>query len=419
MITLVEALNFRCLKYVQRPLNPFHVLVGPNASGKTTFMDVTGFLSDLLLDGLDGAILRRTSNPRDLLFQHHGSRFELALEVQVPSNLSERTRRPDLDTVRYQVVIGFDDSSQEFVFEAEHILLKRSTRSDPIQRTLFPTYRKSPKTIAIPTRTKNTMSVITKAPGGNDNFYSEVHPKSGKGWLPSFKLGSKRSAFRNMLLDETRFPVTTWFHNYLQSGVQRLTLNSSRMRIPSPPLKVSGLSLDGSNLPWVIARMRKDHKTNHDHWIEHLRTVLTDLVDITTVEREEDRHCYMVYKYSNGLRLPSWMVSDGTLRLTALTLLAYLPNLRGIFLIEEPENGIHPRAVATAYDSLSSLYDAQVLLASHSPVVLSEASMEEVLCFARDRHGATDIVLGSEHPGLRNWQDDADLGVLFASGVLG
>ena len=49
MITLVDgALNYRCLRYVSRPLQPFHVLVGPNASGKTTFLDVVGFLQDLL-----------------------------------------------------------------------------------------------------------------------------------------------------------------------------------------------------------------------------------------------------------------------------------------------------------------------------------------------------------------------------------
>lgn len=44
MICSIEALKFRCLRYVQRPLLPFHVLVGPNASGKTTFLDVVSFL---------------------------------------------------------------------------------------------------------------------------------------------------------------------------------------------------------------------------------------------------------------------------------------------------------------------------------------------------------------------------------------
>lgn len=98
---------------------------------------------------------------------------------------------------------------------------------------------------------------------------------------------------------------------------------------------------------------------------------------------------------------------------------AYMSGHQGIYLIEEPENGIHPKAVATAYDSLSSMYEAQVLLATHSPVVLNEARMEHVLCFAKNDDGSTDIVLSSEHPTLRQWQGDADLGTLLASGVLG
>jgi predicted ATPase len=105
--------------------------------------------------------------------------------------------------------------------------------------------------------------------------------------------------------------------------------------------------------------------------------------------------------------------------LLALTLLAYTSDLSGIYLIEEPENGIHPRAVETVYQSLSSVYGVQVLMATHSPVILSMAKPSEILCFARDEHGATDIVAGDEHPKLREWHGKLDLGTLFASGILG
>ena len=55
-------------------------------------------------------------------------------------------------------------------------------------------------------------------------------------------------------------------------------------------------------------------------------------MDITTFERPEDKHCYMIYEYEEGLKVPSWLVSDGTLRLTALTLPAYLTDLQGIYI---------------------------------------------------------------------------------------
>lgn len=137
-----------------------------------------------------------------------------------------------------------------------------------------------------------------------------------------------------------------------------------------------------------------------------MREALPDLQSVSTHEREEDRHRYVVLRYENGLQAPSWLASDGTLRLLALTLLAYVPEQSGTYLIEEPENGIHPRAVETVYQSLSSVYDAQVLLATHSPVVLGPVDLDQVLCFARDADGATGLVRGRLHPRLRERRGD-------------
>jgi predicted ATPase len=153
--------------------------------------------------------------------------------------------------------------------------------------------------------------------------------------------------------------------------------------------------------------------------LEHVKTALADVVDIDTIERVEDRHRYLVLTYANGAKVPSWLVSDGTLRLLALTIPAYLPTLSGTFLIEEPENGIHPRAIETVVQSLSSMYAGQVLLATHSAIALNMIEPRDVLCFAKDASGATDIVSGDEHPALRDWKSgEPDLGVLFASGIL-
>lgn len=419
MITLVEALNYRSLRYVARPLAPFHVLVGPNASGKTTFLDVIGFLGDVVSSGLENALADRAPDPRDLLFRGQGACLELAVEAAVPEQLRLLAMNPSLDTVRYQVAVGFDETARRFEFKAETLVLKPKTDMSKVQqRELFPELPPSPDSLQIGIRQRDNKVLINKVFGGNDNFYTETK-RSDRSWAPSFRLGPRRSALGNLPADEASFPIATWFREYLAGGIQRFMLNSREIRRPSPPTRFAGFQPDGSNLSWVVARLRENDPDRHDAWIRHLRTALPDLVDIATTERPEDRHCYMTYEYAGGLRVPSWLVSDGTLRLTALTLPAYLADLRGVYLIEEPENGIHPGAVATVFDSLRSVYGAQVLLATHSPVVLSVASAGDVLCFAKDQNGATDIVLGSEHPRLRGWQEDADLGTLLASGVLG
>ncbi len=419
MITLIEALNYRCLRYISQPLGPFHVLVGPNASGKSTFLDVVAFLGRFVSDGLEAAINERTQNFQDLVWSRRGHGFELAIEVLIPEKRRPLLRNKNFDTVRYELSLGLDLISGTIVINSERGLLKQSnSESRWEQRALFPMCPTPPDTILMTQRPPGMETIFSKVPGGNDNYYSEVYSKKGKGWMPAFKLGPRKSTLGNLPEDETRFPVATWLKNLLSQGVQKLVLNSELIRKASPPGQIRGFKTDGSNLPWVIDRLIKQDPNGFNEWVTHLRTALPDIQGIRTIEREDDKHRYIVIEYYDQIEVPSWVASDGTLRLLALTLIAYLPDLTGVFLIEEPENGIHPLAVETMFQSLSSVYDAQILMASHSPIILSMVKASNVLCFARTSDGATDIVRGDKHPALKEWQGEENLGSLFAAGVL-
>ncbi|HPD31943.1 MAG TPA: ATP-binding protein [Phycisphaerae bacterium] len=415
MIRRIEALNYRCLKYISQELDDFHVLVGPNASGKTTFLDVVAFLGDLVSGGLEQAMGGRTQNFQDLVWRRSGDRIELAVELEIPPERRGEADRAGHDRVRYEVAIGPDRETGALAILAEKVLLKQTPHRQSVQRFLFPVEPETPESLITGKIARSVKTVVNKVPGGNDNFYAETN----KGWDHAFKLGPRKSALGNLPDDESKFPVASWLKGVLKEGIQRLVLNSAVMRKPSPPSLPSSFLPDGANLPWVIEGLRQQKADRHHEWVVHLQTALPDLTDVKTIVREEDRHRYLVACYRDGLEVPSWMVSDGTLRLMALTLLAYLPRLRGVYLIEEPENGIHPRAVEAVFQSLSGVYDAQVLLATHSPVILSIADSSEVLCFSKTESGATDVVRGTEHPKLRDWRGETNLGVLFAGGVLG
>jgi len=420
MISRIEALNFRSLRYVNQNLNAFHILVGPNASGKTTFLDVISFLSQLVSNGLDSTIRERVGNFKDLLWLGRGDQFQLAVEAKIPQHIFPKPD-PDqrnYDTLRYELAIGLDESTQQISIFEERVILKKAKASPNVQPTLFPN---AIETIAslISKGEKNSLTVVNKVRDGNDYFRTEFLQEQGRSWQYAFKLGAQRSALGNLPADEAQFPATTWLRALLVEGVQEFVLNSLLIRKPCPPGQGLRFKPDGSNLPWVIEDLRKKDVTRFANWIAHLQTALPDIEDIRTIEREDDRHRYLVIKYQNGLELPSWVVSDGTLRLLALTLPAYLPDLKGIYLIEEPENGIHPKAVETVFHSLSSVYDAQILLATHSPVLLSIANIDQVLCFAKTAYGETSIVIGNLHPALKDWKGEIDLGMLLAAGVLG
>jgi len=311
--------------------------------------------------------------------------------------------------------LRLDPGTDEMSIMSERAVLKKADSPQTPQRTLFPFLGTPPNTIMSRKTSKGTKTVVNKVTDGNDNFYDET----GKGWDHSFKLGPMKSALGNLPEDESRFPVSTWLKGFLVNGLQQIVLNSLLIRKASPPGQIRRFKPDGSNLPWVIWDLEKRAPDKFKEWIAHLRTALPDLRGVRTVERPDDRHRYMMLIYEDDLEVPSWMASDGTLRLLALTLPAYLSDFRGVYLIEEPENGIHPRAVESMVQSLSSVYDAQILLATHSPVILSSVKAEDVLCFAKTGEGATDIVIGSKHPALHEWRGETNLSVIFAAGVLG
>ena len=229
-------------------------------------------------------------------------------------------------------------------------------------------------------------------------------------------VGSRRSGLANLPKDESNFPVATWFLQFLVERVRSVAFAGKALRQPSPPNARRAFMPDGSSIPWLV-----DQLTPRDYelWIAQLRTELPDLAAIRSVERPEDRHRYLMLKYDNGLEVPSWVVSDGTLEMLALTLLPYLPEEDVTYLVEEPENCVHPTAIEDKFESLSWIHGGQVLMATHSPVILGLAELEQVLCFTKDEKGAIRIVPGKEHRILRNWRGEVSLGVLFASGVMG
>ena len=106
----------------------------------------------------------------------------------------------------------------------------------------------------------------------------------------------------------------------IEDGVSEFPiLDSQVIRQPSPPGLGFRFQTDGSNLPWMIHELSKDRK-RFAAWVDHVRTALEDIRDVRTIEREEDRHRYLVIDYANVASVPSWLVSDGTLRLLALTI---------------------------------------------------------------------------------------------------
>lgn len=421
MIRRIQALNYRCLRYVDVSLDYFHVLVGPNAGGKSTLLDVLSFLHDLIADGLDAAVEERTRNFQDLVWGRpdRNSQFELAVEFEIPETIRARlpaTKR--FQRFRYEVRIRERDD-HSLLIDTERGLLISATEVNGYRNGRFPSTVTAPDTILSHSNRGGTRTVLSKSQEGQSNFRSELSD-SVRSALRDISFGPTRSTLGQLPEISKMFPASIYVKQFLTSRIRPVFLDCNKMRQASPP-KFGHVELtsDGANLPWAVNNLRNHHRSDYDEWLRHVRTVLSDLNDIRVVMRNDDRHAYLMLEYDTGVRVPSWMTSDGTLRFLALTLLAYLPISDLLYLLEEPENGVHPMALDPVYDSLASVYRSQMLVTTHSPTFLRLANPEDALCFARDEAGATDIIRGDNHPHMRDWAGKADMNFLFATGVIG
>jgi len=438
LIRRVQAKGFRCFSH-QRPLDVnlknFQILIGPNASGKSSFLDIFSFIADVVRDGLYSALYQKRGvrNIDEICWMKQDEPVELAIELTIPDELRERLKKnpknAHFDTVRYEISVGKNSEGEAAVLN-EQLLLKTTTSEKKKSRELF--------SIMTPKRkgSAKERSWLITTTEKRVNYYSETTT-----WQYPLPRKREKAGLAGVLEDEERFPVSLWCRKVLTDGLFLLMMNPASMRSPCPLDRPKSLLPDGSNLPLVVNAIQKVFPLpegeplarlaqvlyqaekgikaeSFDNWKEHLKTVLP-IDDIMVYERKEDRSLYIALRYTNGLEAPSWLVSDGTLRLLFLTILPYLEPRDVLFLIEEPENGLHPLAIEAVYQSLTSIYDSQALVATHSPVLLSLAKPEELLIFSRGEDGSCSAIQGEEHPLIKGRKPPIELDLLFGSGILG
>jgi predicted ATPase len=113
-------------------------------------------------------------------------------------------------------------------------------------------------------------------------------------------------------------------------------------------------------------------------------------------------------------------LSDGTLRAIAIITALARPaaQLPLLLAIDEPELGLHPAALRLVCELVHSVsHEAQVLLASQSPVLIDQFEPEDVVI--TERVGRSTRLRRLEPAALQEWLDDYSLSELYDKNLLG
>jgi predicted ATPase len=139
----------------------------------------------------------------------------------------------------------------------------------------------------------------------------------------------------------------------------------------------------GATLPTLLAELDVDARQD---LLDMLQSVLPDFHDIELLRVGRSGNYALRENFPEpasdpkSFTIPSWMLSEGTRRMTAIfALLAHRPG-PSLLCIEEIENGLDPISVRKVLGHLkeASARGVQVILTTHSPWLLDDVDLEDV-----------------------------------------
>jgi predicted ATPase len=428
MISRIQALRYRCFHQLDVPWQRYNVLAGANGSGKSTLLDIPQLFSEILSRGLVSAFLEtsptlgapRAQRLEDLTHCQRGNDFGFVLEAALPEHVVsalvadatlsvQKNPRRWPYTLRYEIRFEiFNKQELQVLEEFLWLIPQNATQKE--------------QGIQIGgARPRSWQSVITRELGRSSEerpirLAFEIKPEQGRDDF-TLRLGPDKLALANIPHDSSLCPATIWFIESLTRVTLSYTPNIQELHKACPPGQPKTIRADAVNLPWMVLNLKQERPDMFACWIEHVKTALPAITSIDAVRREDDAFAYLKVDYQGGYTITSPGLSGGTLSILAYTILPYLTTPPELVCLEEPENGIHPRAIEAVLQSLTSLYDSQVWLSTHSPIVLAHTDLNALIIMNTDGNGGIKAIPGGQHPRLRDWQGGIDLGSLFAAGV--
>jgi predicted ATPase len=335
----LKALRYRSLRDEEIPLTDLNLFIGMNASGKSTILDALRFLHEGVLE----RDFRAPVNFARGGIVHLAWKGEEAREIELVAHFKDEGK-----TYEWLVRLtreGYEFSVQEDVYEVR--------KPDPPIQLLW-------------------------ASGGRGWWWS-----GAKGDRVSLAQPPTTCALAAAAVDES-FPAR---------GVAEFV---SRWGFfdPSPFLLRRGWTgLDasrfdpyGRNLAERLFALQESSPEAFQQIVSATQSVLglPARIDLREARESEDR-VYFV-QHEPGLKFPVHQVgaSSGTLRMLALMTALFGETGSNLIGIEEPENHVHPTALAAfAQYLLKARERVQILVTTHSPLLLDFLNDPEAICVVR------------------------------------
>jgi predicted ATPase len=345
----------------QLALRPINVLIGANGAGKSNFIGTFSFLR-AITEGRLQTYVRESGGADQIL--HFGAKTTKQIEIRISFAGGVN---------RYLLILG-------------------QTQDD----SLFPE-----REIATFSGDKVVGMPVGLTPRDNGLEAGISDPTLGVGNIPGW----------------VRHRLGLWRVYHVHD-----TSSTSPMRKTAKLNDNNFLRADGSNLPSFLYLLQRRYRDTYELIRRTVQRVTPFFDDFTlTPDPLNEEAIRLAWRHKNSDQyFGASALSDGSLRFIVLATLFLQPVMLrpSVILVDEPELGLHPSAIAllAALVKQASV-ETQVILSTQSALLLDHFQPEDILVAERD--GGSTGIRRLDAARLESWLEDYSLGELWEKNELG
>jgi predicted ATPase len=181
------------------------------------------------------------------------------------------------------------------------------------------------------------------------------------------------------------------------------------------------LKVNGSNLPAFLYYLQQKAPKALKRIELNIRSVMPYFAGFVLEPRKlNPEEIQLAWKDQNDLEefFTAMDLSDGSLRFIALSVLLMQPDLPNTIIIDEPELGLHPVAIAKLAGLIKSVAErgCQMIVSTQSVDLINHFEPENVITV--DRKDGQSVFSRLDGTELGHWLEDYSLGELWSKSVI-
>lgn len=172
------------------------------------------------------------------------------------------------------------------------------------------------------------------------------------------------------------------------------------------------------NLPAFLYDIQSENKIVYNRIIRNIQSIAPYFSDFYFKPNSENLlRLQWTDKFSDVI-FGANDFSDGTLRFIALTVLFLQPTLPDTIIIDEPELGLHPAAIAKLASMIKSVAakKCQVIVATQSTDLISHFLPEDIITV--DQIDGASVFKRLQNETLKKWLDDYTIDDLWKRNII-